>query len=175
MFERRILSSSKPPARMAKETSSFVKSRAKGTVNYPPYEALDDASLREIRHYQIHPFGRIQEFCRHIPYNSGKKNFFDKTGRESFEGEQAEQKDAAHPKVGISARPPPPKHSPRVLDADLPHAVFQYTFKVPGDESEYTVMWDYNVGLVRMTPFFKCCKYSKVCSLYALENPCLAC
>lgn len=24
-------------------------------------------------------------------------------------------------------------------------------------------MWDYNVGLVRMTPFFKCCKYSKVC------------
>ena len=22
-------------------------------------------------------------------------------------------------------------------------------------------MWDYNVGLVRMTPFFKCCKYSK--------------
>ena len=23
-------------------------------------------------------------------------------------------------------------------------------------------MWDYNVGLVRVTPFFKCCKYSKV-------------
>ncbi len=40
--------------------------------------------------------------------------------------------------------------------------VFQYTFKVPGDEREYTVMWDYNVGLVRITPFFKCCKYSKV-------------
>lgn len=26
-------------------------------------------------------------------------------------------------------------------------------------------MWDYNVGLVRMTPFFKCCKYSKVVCL----------
>lgn len=24
-------------------------------------------------------------------------------------------------------------------------------------------MWDYNVGLVRMTPFFKCCNYPKVC------------
>ena len=24
-------------------------------------------------------------------------------------------------------------------------------------------MWDYNVGLVRMTPFFKSCKFSKVC------------
>ena len=23
-------------------------------------------------------------------------------------------------------------------------------------------MWDYNVGLVRMTPFFKCRKYGKV-------------
>lgn len=48
------------------------------------------------------------------------------------------------------------------LEADHHHAVFQYMFKVPGDESDYTVMWDYNVGLVRMTPFFKCCKYSKV-------------
>lgn len=73
---------------MTKDTSGFVKSRAKGTVNYPPYENLDEASLGEIRHYQIYPFGRIQEFCRHIPYNSGKKNFFDKTGRESFEGQQ---------------------------------------------------------------------------------------
>lgn len=41
-------------------------------------------------------------------------------------------------------------------------AVFQYTFKMPGDDREYTVMWDYNIGLVRITPFFKCCKYSKV-------------
>lgn len=23
-------------------------------------------------------------------------------------------------------------------------------------------MWDYNIGLVRITPFFKCLKYSKV-------------
>lgn len=23
-------------------------------------------------------------------------------------------------------------------------------------------MWDYNIGLVRITPFFKCCNYSKV-------------
>lgn len=40
--------------------------------------------------------------------------------------------------------------------------VFKYDFRVPGDEMEYTVMWDYNVGLVRMTPFFKCCQYGKV-------------
>lgn len=44
----------------------------------------------------------------------------------------------------------------------IPILVFQYTFKVPGDDKEYIVMWDYNIGLVRITPFFKCCKYSKV-------------
>ncbi|KAJ4385504.1 hypothetical protein N0V93_009932 [Gnomoniopsis smithogilvyi] len=109
---------------MVKDSGGFVKSKAKGTVNFPPFESLDEHSLREIRRYQIYPWGKISEYCRHIPYNSGKKDFYDKTGRESFE-------------------------------------VFQYIFKVPGDESEYTVMWDYNVGLVRMTPFFKCCKYSK--------------
>jgi len=43
-------------------------------------------------------------------------------------------------------------------------AVFQYTYKRPGEEKEYVVVWDYNVGLVRMTPFFKSLKYSKVSS-----------
>lgn len=109
---------------MTKESGGFVKSKAKGLVNYPPFENLDEGSLREIKRYQVYPYGKIQDYCRHIPYNSGKKDFYEKTGRESFE-------------------------------------VFQYIFKVPGDGTEYTVMWDYNVGLVRMTPFFKCCKYSK--------------
>lgn len=42
--------------------------------------------------------------------------------------------------------------------------VFQYTFRVPGDTEnrEHVVMWDYQVGLVRITPFFKALKYSKV-------------
>lgn len=33
---------------------------------------------------------------------------------------------------------------------------------MPGEEKEYTVMWDYNIGLTRITPFFKCFKYPKV-------------
>ncbi|POS80656.1 hypothetical protein DHEL01_v200942 [Diaporthe helianthi] len=123
LFERHLVSSTKP-TKMAKESGGLVKSKAKGLVNYPPFENLDEASLREIKRYQVFPYGKIQDYCRHIPYNSGKKDFYEKTGRESFE-------------------------------------VFQYIFKVPGDDTEYTVMWDYNVGLVRMTPFFKCCKYSK--------------
>ncbi|KAK9422433.1 hypothetical protein SUNI508_04789 [Seiridium unicorne] len=113
-----------PKNKMAKDAAVFTKGKAKGVVNFYPFERLDDASIRETRKYQVFPLGKIQEYCRHIPYNSGKKDFFEKTRRESFE-------------------------------------VFQYVFKIPGDEVEYAVMWDYNVGLVRMTPFFKCCKYSK--------------
>ncbi|KAK0701788.1 transcription regulator HTH, apses-type DNA-binding domain-containing protein, partial [Lasiosphaeria miniovina] len=110
---------------MAKESKLISGSKPKGVVNFYPFEeGLDEASLREIRKFHVEPFGEVSKTCRRIPYNSGKKDFFRKTGRESFE-------------------------------------VFQYDFRVPGTDKPYTVMWDYNVGLVRMTPFFKCCKYSK--------------
>ncbi|RAL60330.1 hypothetical protein DID88_000106 [Monilinia fructigena] len=72
----------------------------------------------------------------------------EKTGRESFEGML----------LLCNADPFPDKLT--IVDLFL-LAVFQYVFRVPGDDKEYTVMWDYNVGLVRITPFFKCCKYSK--------------
>ncbi|KAF1813790.1 hypothetical protein P152DRAFT_394050, partial [Eremomyces bilateralis CBS 781.70] len=50
--------------------------------------------------------------------------------------------------------------------------VFQYTFQLPGEDKKYTVMWDYNIGLVRITPFFKACKYSKTTPAKVLNvNP----
>ncbi|KZF25189.1 hypothetical protein L228DRAFT_265664 [Xylona heveae TC161] len=110
--------------KVAKDAAIFAKGKARGQVRYPPFEAVDEESASHHRRFQMFPMGHIAEYCRHIPYNSEKKSFLEKTGRESFE-------------------------------------VFQYTFRVPGDDREYTVMWDYNVGLVRITPFFKCCKYSK--------------
>ncbi|KAI0425103.1 hypothetical protein F5Y09DRAFT_352735 [Xylaria sp. FL1042] len=113
-----------PKHKMPKDAAIFTKSKPKGSINFPPYENLDEMSLHKTRMFQVYPLGKIREYSRHIPYNSGKKDFFEKTGRESFE-------------------------------------VFQYVFKVPGDDTEYAVMWDYNIGLVRMTPFFKCCKYPK--------------
>ncbi|KAI9804183.1 MAG: hypothetical protein M1825_001585 [Sarcosagium campestre] len=116
---------SRQRAKLAKDAAIFIKSKAKGVVRYPPHENIDDeVMLREIEKAQVMPFGSIAEYARHIPYNSDKKGFFGKTGRDSFE-------------------------------------VFQYEFSVPGEERPYVVMWDYNVGLVRITPFFKCCKYSK--------------
>lgn len=109
---------------MTKDGAMFTKGKIKGEVNFPPFERFDEDVLREVQKFQIYPLGNIQEYAQHIPYNSEKKTFLEKTGRESFE-------------------------------------VFKYVFKVPGDDKEYVVMWDYNVGLVRITPFFKCCKYSK--------------
>lgn len=46
--------------------------------------------------------------------------------------------------------------------------VYQYTFRMPDDDRSkdpHTVMWDYNVGLVRFTSFFKSLKHSKVFSV----------
>lgn len=114
-----------------------------GIVNYPPHEADNDRDL-VVQHqrFQVYPLGEIyKKGVRHIPYNSDKKDFLEKTGREAFESKFLQRLSSTK--------------------ADQP-TVFQYTYKRPGEEKEYVVVWDYNVGLVRMTPFFKSCKYSKV-------------
>jgi hypothetical protein len=75
-----------PKHKMPKDAAVFTKSKPKGAINFPPYESLDEASLRLVRKFQVYPLGKIREYSRHIPYNSGKKDFYEKTGRESFEG-----------------------------------------------------------------------------------------
>ena len=72
--------------RMAEHTKSTLRSKAKGDINFAPFEVLDEASLREVRRFQVRPFGSIRDTFERIPYNSGKKDFFSKTGREGFEG-----------------------------------------------------------------------------------------
>lgn len=61
--------------------------------------------------------------------------------------------------------------------------VFRYSFTILMEEEKngrkewrertFIVMWDYQVGLVRITPFFKACKYTKVSRLpsYRCRNP----
>ncbi|KAK0744144.1 transcription regulator HTH, apses-type DNA-binding domain-containing protein, partial [Schizothecium vesticola] len=121
---------------MARDAQGSLKARASGQVRFPPFEDLDEASLREVRRFQVRPFpSLIRDNARRIPYNSGKKDFSQKTNRDSFQ-------------------------------------VFQYEFRLPGDDHVYTVLWDYNIGLVRMTPFFKCCRYSKTTPAKMLnQNP----
>lgn len=83
-----LLSMPTPP-RSSTGAAPLLKMEHRGrgfSVNYAPFEDLDEPSLREVRRFQVRPFGSIRETSRHIPYNSGKKDFFAKTGRESFEG-----------------------------------------------------------------------------------------
>ncbi len=88
----RSSSSPAPPPkrqRMAKDAAIFTKSQAKGQVSYPPHESRPGTELyQQHKKYQLYPLGHIAEYCRHIPYNSEKKSFLAKTGRESFEGMQ---------------------------------------------------------------------------------------
>jgi len=72
--------------KMTKDGAVFAKGKIKGDVNFSPFENLDSKALQETQRYEIFPLGKIEQYCRHIPYNSEKKSFLEKTGRESFEG-----------------------------------------------------------------------------------------
>jgi hypothetical protein len=60
-----------------------------GHVNYPPHEVENDRNLMaEHERFQVFPLGAGEIYkkgVRHIPYNSDKKDFLDKTGRDAFE------------------------------------------------------------------------------------------
>ena len=128
--------------KVSKDVAIFTRGNIRGDCRYPPYDFQDGTLATHHQQYEINPTGNIADFPRHIPYSSEKKSFLDKTGRESFEGtsRSAFVRSAPHSSL----------------------AVFQYQFKIPGDEKVHYMMWDYNIGLVRTTPLFKCNGYSKV-------------
>ncbi|KAJ5918045.1 hypothetical protein N7454_010420 [Penicillium verhagenii] len=77
------------PAREAKSKTPkdgaiFKIGKPIGEVRYPPCEDRDEALLQIHREYKLYPLGNISDFPRHIPYNSQKKDFHEKTGRDCF-------------------------------------------------------------------------------------------
>lgn len=76
-------------SKVSKTAAVFVKGEPKGEVRYPPHEVDDDDELvKELIKYRItpSPLRDIKKYPRHIPYNSDKKSFLTRTGREAFEG-----------------------------------------------------------------------------------------
>lgn len=72
---------------MAKNGLAYVQSNVKGQVNFYPFDAYDSASRQQVQSFGIKTSrDQIIRCPRHIPYNSEKKSFLEKTGRESFEG-----------------------------------------------------------------------------------------
>ncbi|KAJ5544491.1 hypothetical protein N7535_007110 [Penicillium sp. DV-2018c] len=110
--------------KMAKDAPIFRPGETQGEVRYRPHLAQDPELERLHREFAIHPMGAIDRYPREIPYNSEKKTFSGRTGRDCFN-------------------------------------VFQYTFRMPGEEKAWTVMWDYNIGIVRITHLFKCMGHPK--------------
>ena len=72
--------------KMAKDAPIFNRGRVRGECRFAPCEQRDAELLRLHREFQIHPMADIAQFPRHIPYNSDKKSFQEKTGRGGFEG-----------------------------------------------------------------------------------------
>jgi hypothetical protein len=82
--------STPPPSRkkqkLSKDAAVFTRGSIRGECRYPPCEYQDEVLAAHHQQFEIHPIGRIGEYPRHIPYNSEKKSYLERTGRESFEG-----------------------------------------------------------------------------------------
>ena len=71
---------------MSKAAATFVKAEPKGEINYPPYEGQDETIAAAYEEFDVKPVGQISEYPKRIPYNSEKKTFQQRTGRDGFEG-----------------------------------------------------------------------------------------
>jgi hypothetical protein len=74
--------------KLCKDAAVFVKGNLHGECRYPVYEEAIEI-LPEHHQHHIHPLGRIMDYPRHVPYNSEKKSFLEKTQRDGFEGTQS--------------------------------------------------------------------------------------
>lgn len=72
--------------KVSKDAAVFMRGKVRGELRYPPCEYQNEELAKEHERFELHPMGHITEFPRHIPYNSDKKSFMEKTGRGSFEG-----------------------------------------------------------------------------------------
>ena len=87
---------------MCKDAAIFAKGKIYGEIRYAPCEVQDEDIAKEHAKFHLYPMGRISEYCRHIPYNSEKKNFLEKTGRESFEGKISRKVYAHSERAGLT-------------------------------------------------------------------------
>jgi hypothetical protein len=72
--------------KMAKDAAIFTRGKVTGEIRFPPFEDYDEKTIADLMGFFVFPIGQISEYRRHIPYNSDKKNFLQKTGRGAFEG-----------------------------------------------------------------------------------------
>lgn len=69
-----------------KDAALFRPGNPKGEVRYPPFEELSEELTKILQEWKVHPLDDIDKYPRHIPYQSDKKDFQEKTGRDAFNG-----------------------------------------------------------------------------------------
>lgn len=77
---------SRKKQKISKDAAIFKPGPIRGECRYPPREDHDEFTATQHEALNVYPVGGIATYARHIPYNSEKKLFLDKTGREYFEG-----------------------------------------------------------------------------------------
>lgn len=87
--------------KIPKDAAIFTPSKPSGFVNFPPYEAVEHSELwKQHDAFNVYPLGEIRTMgVRRIPYNSDKKDFLVKTGRDAFEGRP-------HPSLSVGGELP---------------------------------------------------------------------
>lgn len=73
-------------AKLTKDAAVFQHGPIRGECRFPPDEFQDEMLAAYHQQFEVSPFGEIADYPRHIPYNSEKKGFQEKTGRECLEG-----------------------------------------------------------------------------------------
>ena len=74
--------------KLTKDAPVFTPGPVRGDCRFPPDEYQDIELAAYHQQFEVTPFGEIADYPRHIPYNSEKKSFLEKTHREHLEGEQ---------------------------------------------------------------------------------------
>ena len=75
--------------KLSKDSAVFTRGPIRGECRYPPDEFRDELLAAQHQQFEVYPMGDISQYPRHIPYNSEKKTFLDRTAREYFEGIKA--------------------------------------------------------------------------------------
>ncbi|KAJ5416252.1 hypothetical protein N7465_004947 [Penicillium sp. CMV-2018d] len=145
---------------------SLLNPQPERRIPYPSFPASREKRQKMAKDAPVFRRGKIQGECRYPPCEE-----------RDAELEKAHRELSLRPMGNIADYP---RHIPYASDKktfqektgrDSFH-VFQYTFQIPGEEKEWHVMWDYNIGIVRITHLFKCNGYSKTTPAKMLnQNP----
>ncbi|GIZ42083.1 hypothetical protein CKM354_000536300 [Cercospora kikuchii] len=136
--------------KLVKDAAMFIRNRPQGEINYPASECSEEFEC-------LAPHQRQELAQQHLNfhlYPSGR-------------GEDGRIEDYAR-RIPYSSE----KKEFLTKTGRDAFEVFQYTFVVPNDPNrkEHVVMWDYRIGLVRITPFFKALQHTKTTPAKALST-----